>query len=45
MILEAIRSGNAEKARQSMSAHILSSSKDLQSQLAVNKTPKGGRVL
>ena len=44
-ILQAIRSGDAEGARQSMNAHILSSSKDLQSQLAGDKTPKGGRTL
>ena len=42
-ILQAIRSGNAEGARQAMNAHILSSSRDLQSWLARReKSSKGG---
>ena len=42
-ILQAIRSGNAEGARQAMDAHILSSSRDLQSWLARRaKSSKGG---
>jgi GntR family transcriptional repressor for pyruvate dehydrogenase complex len=42
-ILQAVRSGDAEGARQAMSTHILSSSRDLQSWLARReKTSKGG---
>jgi GntR family transcriptional regulator, transcriptional repressor for pyruvate dehydrogenase complex len=42
-ILQAIRSGNAEGARQAMNAHILSSSRDLQSRLVRReKSSKGG---
>lgn len=42
-ILQAIRSGNAEEARQAMNVHIVSSSRDLQSWLArKEKASKGG---